>query len=133
MDLLIIDEYLCNKLRSEGQICFIFEAIEKRDETITAVFSVRTKRTVCKAWRIDVDILLKTSQPILSIKVTVDCCDFQHEAILRQKDSTVLSSAQYDFETGAQYVTHQCYYMRIFTGHVAVYKGMKTASPTEGD
>ena len=38
MDLLIIDEWLGNKL-SEGQINFIFEVIEKRDGNLPTVFS----------------------------------------------------------------------------------------------
>ena len=50
IDLLIIDEWLGNKL-SEGQINFISEVIEKRDDKLPYVFfiSVRPKGLVCEA------------------------------------------------------------------------------------
>ena len=82
MDLLIIDEWLGNKL-SEGQINFIFEVIEKRDGNLPTVFSSQYDP---RDWYVRLGGSPQCESVlnrILSKKVTIDCCSFnmrQHYA-----------------------------------------------------
>lgn len=75
MDLLIIDEWLGNKL-SESQINFIFEVIEKRDENLPTVFSSQFDP---KDWYVRLEESTQCESVlnrILSKKVTIDCGNF---------------------------------------------------------
>ena len=74
-DLLIIDEWLGNKL-SESQINFIFEVIEKRDEQLPTVFSSQFDP---KDWYVRLGESTQCESVlnrILSKKVTIDCGSF---------------------------------------------------------
>ena len=75
IDLLIIDEWLGNKL-SESQINFIFEVIEKRDEQLPTVFSSQFDP---KDWYVRLGESTQCESVlnrILSKKVTIDCGSF---------------------------------------------------------
>lgn len=84
MDLLIIDEWLGNKL-TERQINFIFEIIEKRDEKLPTVFSSQFDP---RDWYVRLGESTQCESVlnrILSKKIAVDCGDFNMREYLARK------------------------------------------------
>lgn len=84
MDLLIIDEWLGNKL-TERQINFIFEIIEKRDEKLPTVFS---PQFAPRDWYVRLGESTQCESVlnrILSKKIAVDYDDFNMREYLACK------------------------------------------------